>query len=84
MIEDKIRIEALHKDIESFMEDIKRLQIKNAKLYENIITLEKYKEKCIQAIEYIKEKDLTNNANFMDDGVGYLFEDLLEILGDKE
>ena len=36
-----------------------------------------------KAIEYIKEKDLTNNANFMDDGVGYLFEDIINLLQGK-
>lgn len=33
-----------------------------------------------EAIEYIEEKDLTNNMNFMDDGIGNLFKDILDIL----
>ena len=34
--------------------------------------------------EYIKEKDLTNNMNFMDDGIGNLFKDILELLEEIE
>ena len=37
-----------------------------------------------EAIEYIEEKDLTNNMNFMDDGIGNLFKDILDILKDSK
>lgn len=76
MIDDKIRIEALHKDIESFMEDIKRLQIKNAKLY----------EKIINAIEYIKNNELCEVVyDYDEEEYNYVgIKKLLEILGDDK
>lgn len=50
---------------------------------ENFYLIEEYNkhiEILNQIKEYIKEKDLTNNMNFMDDGIGNLFKDILELL----
>lgn len=41
---------------------------------------EALEDRIQKVIEYIEEKDLTNNMNFMDDGIGNLFKDILEIL----
>ena len=46
--------------------------------------ISKYESKLDKIKEYIKEKDLTNNMNFMDDGIGNLFKDILELLEEKK
>lgn len=50
------------------------------------LQVERYKYKIVldKIKKYIKEKDLTNNMNFMDDGIGNLFKDILELLEEIE
>ena len=61
-----------------------RLEIQNKILedkYKQVLEVEQERFYRInKAIEYIEEKDLKNNMNFMDDGVGDLFKDILDIL----
>lgn len=43
----------------------------------------KEKEKNKEAIEYINKNCSTYNCDFMDDGVGNLFKDILELLEER-
>ena len=69
----------LHKQTEEKDKEIEKLN-------NTIIELEKcIEKKYYEAIKYIKENGLLNDNNFMETGINYLFQNILNILeGDEK
>lgn len=61
--------------------ELDRLRLDSLWLNDEIKEL---KSRINKVSEYIKKYDLTNNCNFMDDGVGDMFNKLLNILQGSE
>lgn len=57
----------------------KHLEEVNCKL-KKIIANDTYRERNKQVLEFIKENDLTNGLNYMDNEIGDLFKKIFDIL----